>query len=112
MRQAKESFKNDLPCIKDKKIILYAPTYRDDELHVTDLALDLEKMYREFKRGYVLFLRLHPAVNETFENKYPGFVFNVSSYHDINHLLVVTDILVTDYSSIPFEYSLLNKPMV
>src|SRR5699024_7760978 len=51
-------------------------------------------------------------VNETFENKFPGFVFNVSNYHNVNHLLVIADLLLTDYSSIPFEFALLHKPMV
>src|SRR5699024_4551859 len=61
---------------------------------------------------YVLFLRLHPAVEGEFENKYPGFIYNVSNYPNINHLLVGADILITDYSSIPFEFSLMNKPMI
>ena len=109
---AKKSLTFDFPAIKEKKVILYAPTYRDDELDSPQLMLDLDKLYKAFKYDYVLFLRLHPAVNGKFENKYPGFVYNVSSYSNVNQLLVIADILITDYSSIPFEYSLLNKPMI
>ena len=98
--------------MENKKVILYAPTYRDDELNDATLAIDLDKMYERFKYDYVLFLRLHPAVNGEFENKYPGFIYNVSSYSSINDLLLGTDILITDYSSIPFEFSLLHKPMI
>jgi len=100
------------PMIKTKKVILYAPTYRDNELNVSDLKLDIDNMYRELHEDYVLFLRLHPAVSGTLKNEYPDFVFNVSVDYNINHLLVITDILISDYSSIPFEFSLLHKPMV
>ena len=102
----------DFPIIKEKKVILYAPTYRDDELSSTKLQLNFDMMYKHLKHEYVLFLRLHPAVNSQFENKYPGFIYNVSSYQNINHLLLVTDVLISDYSSIPFEFSLLNRPMI
>ncbi|MFD1037148.1 CDP-glycerol glycerophosphotransferase family protein [Virgibacillus byunsanensis] len=111
-KEAEKSLHEDFPIINKKKVILYAPTYRDNELNNTDLELDIEKMYREFKNEYVLFLRLHPAVDGKYQNKFPGFVFNVTSYPSMNHLLVVSDILISDYSSIPFEFSLLNKPMV
>src|SRR5699024_3793364 len=114
--EAKEAAKNslvaDYPVINEKKVMLYAPTYRDNELDIGELKLDIEKMYQAFKHDYVLLLRLHPAINGEFQNKYPGFVINVSGNYNINHLLVITDILITDYSSIPFEFSLLNKPMV
>ncbi|GAA0604914.1 CDP-glycerol glycerophosphotransferase family protein [Virgibacillus siamensis] len=110
--QAKQRVKEEYPSIRGKKVILYAPTYRDNELNVNELHLNIDKMYRAFKGEYILMLRLHPAVNGNFQNKYPGFVVNVSSYSNINHLLVATDILITDYSSIPFEFALLQKPMI
>ncbi len=111
-KRAENQLIADFPIITSKKVILYAPTYRDDELGDAQLALDFDKMYEQFKYEYVLFLRLHPAVNGEFQNKYPGFVYNVSSYSSINDLLLCTDILITDYSSIPFEFSLLHKPMI
>src|SRR5699024_4828699 len=100
------------PMIKTKKVILYAPTYRDNELNVSDLRLDIDNMYSELHEDYVLFLRLHPSVSGTLKNDYPDFVFNVSVDYNINHLLVIADILISDYSSIPFEFSLLHKPMI
>lgn len=111
-QQAMETIQHDFPIVKDKKVILYAPTYRDDELDATKLQMDLDAMYQNLKHNYILFLRLHPAVNDAFENKYPGFIFNVTTHPDINELLVGTDILITDYSSIPFEFSLLERPMI
>lgn len=100
------------PVIKRKKVILYAPTYRDDELNKAEIALDIEKLYERLNDNYVIFLRLHPAVKHEFYNHHSDFVYDVSDITDINHILVITDILITDYSSIPFEFSLLERPMV
>lgn len=99
----------------NKKVILYAPTYRDQELDCFKLELDLDKMYEDLSDEYVLVLRLHPAIKnvEDYNEKYPDFVLNYSSSeYDINELLIVTDVLITDYSSILYEFSLLRKPMV
>ncbi|WP_269089186.1 CDP-glycerol glycerophosphotransferase family protein [Pradoshia eiseniae] len=99
----------------NKKVILYAPTYRDRELDHFRLELDLDKMYAELSDEYVLVLRLHPAIKnvEDYNEKYPDFVLDYSSSeYDINELLIVTDLLITDYSSILYEYSLLRKPMI
>lgn len=98
--------------IGNKKVILYAPTYRGDALSSADLALDIRALHRALGNEYVLMLRLHPAIQGDFDNRYPGFVIDVTDYPDIHHLLAVTDLLVTDYSSIPFEFALLGRPMV
>ena len=113
-QKAMQQFKDDFPLAADRKVILYAPTYREDQLNDTSISLqmNLDKMYKQLKSNYILLLRLHPALNNHFINKYPGFVFNVSEYESINTLLVGSDILITDYSSIPFEFALLNKPMI
>ncbi|MCM3668080.1 CDP-glycerol glycerophosphotransferase family protein [Mesobacillus maritimus] len=101
--------------LSEKKVILYAPTYRDNELKQFKMKLDLEKLHSELGEEYILLLRLHPAVRftEDYTKKYPEFVFDYSSgdYH-INELLLVSDLLITDYSSIPYEYSLLGRPMI
>lgn len=112
LEQSRESIVTDFPMIQNKKVLLYAPTYRDEELDTAAIELDLEKMYRALSQEYILFLRLHPAVSSEFENQFPGFVFNVSYYPSINDLLIAADILITDYSSIPVEFSLLHKPMI
>lgn len=112
IKYAKDTFNKDFPMINNRKVLLYAPTYRNNELNNTKLHIDIDRLYQSFKHEYVLLLRLHPAVSSNFENKYPGFIFNVTEYPNINHLLVGADILITDYSSIPFEYALLNKPMI
>ncbi len=102
------------PGMKEKKLILYAPTFRDSQLKNYQIQLDIEKMHQKLGSGYILLIKLHPAVKAAFhyQDLYPGFVFDVSSYSGINELLVIADFLITDYSSIPFEFALLNKPMI
>lgn len=111
LEKAAQSLRRYFPIIDEKKVILYAPTYRDQELHVQELKMDIEKMYEHFHDDYVLFLSLHPAVRVDIENNHPDFAIDVTTYN-INHLLVIADVLISDYSSIIFEYSLFNKPMV
>ncbi|MBS4200649.1 CDP-glycerol glycerophosphotransferase family protein [Bacillus sp. FJAT-49732] len=103
------------PELHNKKIILYAPTYRDNQLELNHLNIDMEEVQKQLGEGYILILRLHPAINITdnYQEKFPGFVFDYSSpKYDINELLLISDYLVTDYSSIPYEFSILNKPMI
>lgn len=114
MSEVKRKLTNELKLIKDKKVILYAPTFRDDEINNPSIPLDIKKLHDRFKDTHVLLLRLHPAVRpEAFDtHAYSDFVVDVSHYSNINHLLVVTDLLISDYSSIPFEFALLEKPMI
>lgn len=100
------------PLIQGKKTILYAPTYRDDQLTNAEIALDIKLLSRALSDEYVLLLKLHPAVANELPVTYGHFVLDISNELHINHLLTITDVLITDYSSVPFEYALLNKPMV
>lgn len=112
---AQESFYREFPELDNKKIILYAPTFRDDALETTSIELDLDLLYNElFCRDYVVILKLHPAVTmkQNYEQQYPGFVYQLNSNLHVNELMLVADLLVTDYSSIPYEFSFLNKPML
>lgn len=104
---------NENQNLKEKKVILYAPTYRDYEINHFDLKLNIERMYQALHDEYVLLLKCHPVVKKhTHLDQYPGFVYDYSDYPDVNELLLITDILITDYSSIPHEFSLLNRPMI
>ncbi|WP_261796299.1 CDP-glycerol glycerophosphotransferase family protein [Oceanobacillus massiliensis] len=101
------------PLIGDKKIILYTPTFREDQFTDYQLELDIPQMYRELSDEYVLFIKLHPAVsNYVISEEFDDFVYDVSDYKDTNELLLITDLLISDYSSIPFEYAILEKPMI
>ncbi|MCU9612997.1 CDP-glycerol glycerophosphotransferase family protein [Caldibacillus lycopersici] len=107
-----DTFYKNYPQLRDKKIVLYAPTYREDGMN-QNLAINIEEMYENLKEDHVLMIRLHPSVQMDLDmSKYQDFVYDFSKYPSINELLLVVDYLVTDYSSIPFEFSLLEKPMI
>lgn len=111
---SKERFYHNFLIPSNKKILLYAPTYRDYEMGLNDIHLDIDTLRFELEDEYILLLRIHPAVSNKFNlNKsFSEFVIDVSNYSYLNDLLTISDILITDYSSIPFEYALLNKPMI
>lgn len=100
----------------DKRVILYAPTFRGVTKHEAEYHddLDLEVVRARCAADYVLLLRLHPFVGRHFvlPPTLTGFAYNVSDHPDINELMLASDLLVTDYSSLIFEYSLLERPML
>lgn len=108
-----QNLKSTYPLMKDKKVILYAPTFRDGELNNYHLPIDLSYLQKKLGDSYVLILKLHPAIKNYIDlEKYQHFTLNLSNYPRINDLLFITDYLITDYSSIPFEFSFLHKPMI
>lgn len=99
----------------DKKIILYAPTFRDEEKYNNVFNyLDLEKFNRELGSEYVLALRLHPKIKNFYKDDISssGQYVDVSDFESEQELMLISDVLITDYSSIMIEYSALNKPTV
>jgi len=116
IRSVKEAYLRDFPMLRNKKILLYAPTFRGSpkERVRFNLKLDLEKMKEALGDEYTLVLKLHPMVRKAVELKagLSDFVLNLSSTSNINDLLMLSDILISDYSSVIFEYSLLRRPMV
>ncbi|MGG4178484.1 CDP-glycerol glycerophosphotransferase family protein [Virgibacillus pantothenticus] len=106
----------DLP--KDKKIILYAPTWRDNQFYSKgsykfNLQIDLEKMREELQEEYILVLRLHYLISENIDlSRYGNFVYDLSHYGDIKDLYLISDILITDYSSVFFDFANLKRPIL
>ncbi|MGE7917419.1 bifunctional glycosyltransferase/CDP-glycerol:glycerophosphate glycerophosphotransferase [Viridibacillus sp. NPDC093762] len=102
----------------DKKVILYAPTWRDDEFYEPgkykfNLKFDLQKMHEKLGDEYVILLRMHYFIADDLNiNGYEGFVYNMSKYDDIAELYLISDILITDYSSVFFDYSNLRRPIL
>lgn len=96
---------------KDKKIVLYAPTYRNKSGF--NFELDIAQMHEKLSDEYVLLVRLHYFVARNLDLSNLGdFVINVCNYPDVQELLLVSDVLITDYSSIMFDYANLQKPMM
>lgn len=111
-KSTQERLREKYPQIRDKKVILYAPTYRDSGMEGTKSPFCTESFYQAFKEDYVLIYKLHPADAKSMTVRYPDFELDCSRYKNINDLLLITDVLISDYSSVPFECSILEKPMV
>lgn len=112
-KRVSEKFYAKYPHFKGKKIILYAPTYRPNA-EANQLKLDIKKLASQLQEDYVLLIRMHPSVNLTVLDTIgrENFVHDFSREATINQLLIVADYLITDYSSIPFEFAFLKKPMI
>ena len=99
----------------DRRVILYAPTFRGDSVTsaVAGPMLDLRMLYERLGDDHVVLLRLHPFVRAgvAIPSDLAGFVIDIADHPDINDLLLASDVLVTDYSSVIFEYALLDRPM-
>ena len=100
----------------DKRVILYAPTFRDFEREngyncILKPPFDLEKWQKTFEKDYILIVRAHLAVSKVMGVKENSFVRNFSQYPKLNDVLLVTDILISDYSGILFDFSILGRPI-
>ncbi|EAK9824422.1 CDP-glycerol glycerophosphotransferase family protein [Listeria monocytogenes] len=98
--------------LSKKKKLLYAPTFRDEELHSTTLHLDIAKMKQVLGNEYQLILKLHPSISNDLDKVVDDFVVYADKETPIETILPAVDMLITDYSSIPFEFALLEKPMI
>ena len=119
----KKSFYDEYKEFKNKKIILFAPTYRGVNLAKATYdfdKIDFDKMYNELKDDYILIVKWHPAIYDKIKlgkikvdySKYKDFIYDFSDKRDINDILLITDVLITDYSSVIFDYFLLDKPVI
>ncbi|MCP8617482.1 CDP-glycerol glycerophosphotransferase family protein [Salirhabdus salicampi] len=114
-----DKVKQTLNIPKDKKVILYAPTFRDHETtgankFTFQLQLDLDAMQERLGDEYVLLLRMHIAISQKLRipAEHQQFVKNVSNYPDIQELFLLSDILITDYSSVMFDFANSMRPIL
>jgi len=101
----------------EKKVILYCPTFREydkDENRGVVLAppMNLDKWEKMLGDSYVLLFRAHYEVSKVMEVKENEFVRNMTNYPSLSDLMIASDILVSDYSSIFFDYSIMDKCML
>jgi CDP-glycerol glycerophosphotransferase len=92
------------------RAVLYAPTWRDDDAF--SLHLDLEAAVEALGEGWVILLRVHPDVADTFALSGMRQVIDVTSEPDIRELYLAADVLLTDYSSAMFDFAVTGKPML
>ncbi len=99
------------PQTRNKKLVLYAPTFREDEQRDRELMshFDFEAFDRNLGEEYCLMVRLHPQIQRT---KVPSHVVDMTRFPNVRQLLLMTDVLIADYSSIAVEYALLGKPIL
>jgi CDP-glycerol glycerophosphotransferase len=105
--------------LADQRVILYAPTFRDDQpsragKFAFSLPLDLQRMYDEFGEGTVILLRMHLHVDSALQipKHLKHVVRDVSRYPEIQELMLASDVLITDYSSVFFDYAALRRPIL
>ncbi|WP_242903230.1 CDP-glycerol glycerophosphotransferase family protein [Actinomadura terrae] len=100
-----------------KKVVLYAPTWRDDQYYSKgryrfDMRIDLERAREALGDDHVLLVRLHTNVVDGVPEDESGFVRDVSLYPDITELYLIADMMISDYSSVMFDYANTGRPML
>jgi len=100
---------------EDKIVLLYAPTWRDStnngKSYDLKIPMDLKKWENFLGDKYLLMFRAHDRTTKVMNVRFNDFVKDYSQYDDINDLYIAADILITDYSSVIFDYSILGKPL-
>lgn len=112
IEQEKNKFYKEYENLKNKKIILYAPTFRDNNISEFDSNMDLRDIVERLPSEYIIVNKFHPFVAQKYGKIDSERVIDMSNYEDLTRLLLVADILISDYSSIIFDYSILNKPII
>ncbi len=102
---------------ENQKVILYCPTFReyekDENLGVVMAPpMDLKKWHNNLSTDYVLLMRAHYEVSKVMNIDENEFVRNMTNYPDLNDLIIAADILISDYSSVFFDFSITGKPML
>lgn len=113
----RKEFYEEYPNMKGKKIILFAPTYRGEGQKTAyyDYSwIDLKEIYDFCGSEYVFLVKMHPFVSKPIDipEEYQDRIIDFVKYPNINDLYYVTELLITDYSSNYFEYSLMKKPVL
>lgn len=103
---------------KAKRVILYAPTFRGAGAKSAYFPIHMFN-YRKIgdylkKSNSIMIIKMHPFVSNVVNipEEYKDVFIDASEYREVNDILFITDVLITDYSSVIYEMSLLNKPML
>lgn len=118
-KQTVEKMYEEFPVAKTaKKVILYAPTFRGNGAKTAYFPIHMLN-YRKIgeylkKTGSIMIIKMHPFVSNTVKipDEYKDVFVDATEYREVNDILFITDLLITDYSSVIYEMSLLRKPMM
>jgi len=95
----------------NKKIVFYAPTFREADLTRKDIKIPITKLIEN--KDIILLVRLHPLTKENIDNSiFRENIINVCMYPNASELLAITDVLISDYSSIIYEFAILDRPII
>ncbi len=111
----KKRMREKLGIPEDKKVILYAPTWREStdggKSYAIKPPIHFDEWQKELGNEYVVLFRAHHQTTKVLGVDYNDFVRNASDYPAVNDLMIAADILITDYSAIAFDYSILCRPI-
>ncbi|MGC9538828.1 bifunctional glycosyltransferase/CDP-glycerol:glycerophosphate glycerophosphotransferase [Streptomyces sp. UG1] len=117
MEHREQEIRRRIGLPEDKRVVLYAPTWRDDQFYAPgkyklDFRIDLADARARLGTDHVLLVRRHPNVVDPVPGAGDGFVFDVSDYPDMADLSLITDVMITDYSSLMFDYANTGRPIL
>lgn len=111
----KKELKKQFQIPEGRKVILYAPTWRDSKdggiSYEFAPPMDVEKWKERFSNGYVMLFRMH-AFTTRFAMHYDDFARDASGYDNLNHILAISDVVITDYSTIVYDSAIAGKPFI
>lgn len=100
---------------ENKRFVLYAPTFRNNEdinIYKFDYARVLQCLKTKFNSEFIMLIRLHPNISEQSSKlTYSNEVINATNYPDMNELMSVSDVMLTDFSGVAFDFMLKNAPV-
>lgn len=115
-REVRKRFYKKYPELEGKKCILYAPTFRGKSHQKGDFQcpIDIQLLKKEIGEEFALLIHLHPYISKgmRMDKQDQDFAYLIKRSFSIEELMILSDLLITDYSSVIFDYSLLNRPMV
>lgn len=117
-KEISEKIYNEYSVLKKRdRIYLYAPTFRGENAKNAYFPMEMVDLERwgSFCKEHnaELLIKMHPFVSQSLgiPEQYKDYILDMSSYREVNDILFITDVLITDYSSIIYEFSLLRRPM-
>lgn len=113
--EQRKALRNQFNIPEGKRVILYAPTWRDSKdgglSYTVEPPIDMIKWRKRFSENYVMLFRMHTFTTK-FDMVYDDFARDTSNYDNLNHVLAITDVLVTDYSTIVYDSAVARIPFI
>lgn len=112
----REQLRKQLSIPENKKVILYAPTWRESEdggkSYTIKPPIHIDEWKKNLGTEYVVLFKAHHQTTKVLGLQFDDFIVDVSNYPSVNDLMIVADLLITDYSAIAFDFSILCKPIL